>query len=219
MIVGISGKIGSGKDTLAEMLRDIMRDKNFEIRKYAAKLKEVVSILTGCGSSDLESQSFKSIELPEMWAKYRLLDFHRDTGVVYGSKIEAESCMPRSNSQHSYTLQREPMTYRSLLQILGTEAIRNNVHPNTWVNALFSGYHGQNWLITDVRFPNEADAIKAYGGIVVRVNRPGILQSNHPSETMLDDYQFDEIVINDGDLPALMRKAEDLSRDIIRTMP
>ena len=28
-----------------------------------------------------------------------------------------------------------------------------------------------NWIITDVRFPNEADAIKGRGGIIIRVNR------------------------------------------------
>jgi hypothetical protein len=88
------------------------------------------------------------------------------------------------------------MTYRTLLQKVGTDALRGVIHENIWVNALFSDYRPayfagidpagdkpfkkedvfvQNvdpkWLITDMRFPNELAAIKERGGITIRINR------------------------------------------------
>lgn len=58
-----------------------------------------------------------------------------------------------------------------------------------------------NWIITDVRFPNEAEAIKARGGIILRVNRPGYAPINaHPSEVGLDAWDFDYRIVNNSDV-------------------
>lgn len=76
-----------------------------------------------------------------------------------------------------------------------------------------------NWIITDVRFPNEAQAIKDRGGILIRVNRPvSAIGANklkhksitqHPSETALDDYQdWNYIIDNNGTIEDLIEKVE-----------
>jgi hypothetical protein len=70
-----------------------------------------------------------------------------------------------------------------------------------WVNALFDNLpnpFGQ-YVLADVRFPNEADGIRRRGGLVFRIERSGVEAINaHPSETALDDYKFDGIIHNDG---------------------
>lgn len=56
-----------------------------------------------------------------------------------------------------------------------------------------------NWIITDVRFPNEVQAIKDRGGLVFRVNRVDVELSKdqHESETALDSYtDWDGIILN-----------------------
>ena len=82
------------------------------------------------------------------------------------------------------------------------------------------GGKAPNWIITDVRFPNEAKAIKDRGGVVIRVNRPLERLGNsklpklrhtsitqHPSETALDDYDdFDYVIENDGTVQDLIDK-------------
>lgn len=85
------------------------------------------------------------------------------------------------------------MTVRELLQKLGTEAIRDGLHEDAWVNALFANYHqGENWVITDMRFPNEYEAVKRFGGKAIRLDREGIKPINyHPSETAIDSFDFD----------------------------
>lgn len=92
----------------------------------------------------------------------------------------------------------EPMTVREFLQRIGTDAIRDGLHPNAWVNMLFKDYGGQHWVIDDVRFPNEYNAIRLRGGIVIRINRDDVPASDHPSETSLDDYEFDFTINNNG---------------------
>ena len=132
-------------------------------------------------------------------------------------------------------------TIRQLLQIMGTEALREQIHPNIHVAALFADYKPQhepstidkldnrvlgnshikysNWIITDCRFPNEAQAIKDRGGIIVRINRPlndnidkalkGII-STHPSETSLDNYSFNYTIDNSGTIEELIQKVKEI---------
>jgi hypothetical protein len=101
-----------------------------------------------------------------------------------------------------------PMTVREFLQKLGTDALRDGLHPNTWVNALMSEYKPESkWIITDCRFINEANAVKKENGIIVRVNRPGIVPVNsHASETGMDGYEFDHVIDNYGNFNDLVLK-------------
>lgn len=96
---------------------------------------------------------------------------------------------------------------RGLLQRLGTEAGRKILGENVWVDAVFNDIKRDGIgevVITDVRFPNEAQMIKERGGLVVRINRPEVTAVNaHPSETSLDDWPFDLVVPNDGSLNLL----------------
>jgi hypothetical protein len=64
-------------------------------------------------------------------------------------------------------------------------------------------------VVTDVRFPNEADAIRQAGGVVVRIERPGVGPHTdpggwvHESDVALDHYDFDVTVKNDGTIEEL----------------
>lgn len=96
---------------------------------------------------------------------------------------------------------------RSLLQRCGTEAGRKVLGDNVWVNAVFADWDGRTpTVVTDVRFTNEAKAIVKRGGMVIRINRPGIGPKAgpdgvvHESETALDDWRFDYVIENDGTL-------------------
>lgn len=231
MIIGINGKIGSGKDTVGMLLQALtIRTfgapghwaddpigylKGYEgrpnlkggwtIKKYAAKLKQIASILTGIPIEKFEDQEFKKTYLGDDW--------NLDTKVR--------------------------MTVREFLQKLGTEGLRDNLHQNTWVNALMADYKDNpederdNWIITDVRFPNEAQAIKDKGGIVIRVVRDRIMEHNpdgsftisgnpenfkismHPSEIALDDWQFDQVIYNDGTLEELLEKVKAFYKQLV----
>ena len=194
-LVGISGKIGSGKDTTAELIQLVtayglnnlnevrnvtprlmdnqdfkeytLQNAKWQIVKYAENLKLIASMLTGIPRKSFEDQEFKKTHLGPEWNN---------------------------------------ITVREFLQTLGTGALRDNLNENVWVNSLFANFESSSqWLITDTRFPNEADAIKQRGGIVIRVDR-GLSTGDHPSETALDDYEFDYVIPNKGNIEELIEE-------------
>jgi hypothetical protein len=238
-IIAINGYSGSGKDTVGNIIQDLTSPEipnyskfqygewipikgasRWQIKKFAAKLKEVCSILTGIPIEKFEDQEFKKTELGPEWNR-KLLD-------VIGQGV--------------FATVDTPMTVRNLLQIAGTNALRDRLHENVWVNALMvdyvrpshwenryydelnrKGFAGReqvwgelpNWIITDCRFLNEAKAIKDREGIIIRVNRPGVKPvSNHKSETELDNYSFDYVIENDSDLKSLESKVSEILSDL-----
>jgi hypothetical protein len=115
-----------------------------------------------------------------------------------------------------------------LLQRVGTDEFRA-ADPNIWVRVLMDTIEEQSpdmAVITDVRFPNEAEVVKSLGGIVVNVRR--ITDSNelyvaadrdpfHPSECALDNYSFDwTITCRSGDLVALRKRSGELFNHVAK---
>ena len=94
---------------------------------------------------------------------------------------------------------------RRLLQVMGSEVGREMFGEDFWIHQLFKQLPEDNHVvIADVRFPNEADAIKSLGGKVWRVNRHNFNAVNdHKSEHAMDNYMFDHVIYNDGTLDEL----------------
>ena len=101
---------------------------------------------------------------------------------------------------------------RRLLQDLGVGA-RESFGKDFWVKQALGQYKPtDNIVVTDVRFQNEAEFIKGFPGAKIwRVERPGVLAVNaHPSESQMDDWEFDEVIKNDGDLDSLKSQIKTL---------
>lgn len=95
---------------------------------------------------------------------------------------------------------------RHVMQTLGTEWGRETIDPNLWTNAWrLSAERAENSIVVDdCRFTNEAAAIRAAGGFVVRISRPGqtvIETSAHASERQ--PIEADATLWNDGDIGLL----------------
>jgi len=269
MIIGINGRIGSGKDLVGKIIQYLIwkskverrekplstyslndfLNKNYDlkgnlsewqIKKFADKLKNIVCLLIGCRREQLEDINFKNQELEEGWWYYKFKDAKSKVGYMTTEQYNYLN----KNQKDWWELVK--LTPRKLLQLLGTECGRNIIHPNIWINTLFSDYKnfpyqiltdgGQdtayidkypNWIITDTRFPNEANAIKEKDGIVIRVEREEynpkcsicgveaskhlakhgfIKEQLHESETALDNYPFDYIINNNSDIEHLIEE-------------
>lgn len=95
--------------------------------------------------------------------------------------------------------------YRRFLQALGL-GVRQVLGADTWVDAAMAQISriGGPVVVTDVRFPNEVDAIRQCGGQVWLVDRPGLQPDlSHVSEQLPQTVVPDMTVVNDGDLPDL----------------
>lgn len=112
-------------------------------------------------------------------------------------------------------------TPRDLLQVLGTECGRNTLHPDIWVFSTMSNYTSdKDWIISDLRFPNEMKSIGDTNGLCIRINRPSKGEADtHESETALDNAVFDYVIENDGSIDKLMDRIEVvlIEQNLIRT--
>ena len=105
---------------------------------------------------------------------------------------------------------------RTFLQNLGLGA-RKVFGETFWVDRLIErASRFQRVVIPDVRFQNEADAIQAAGGIVIRIDRPGYVARGHVSETELADWEgWDHVIGNSSDVIELERRIVELVRPIV----
>ena len=100
---------------------------------------------------------------------------------------------------------------RRLLQDLGM-AVRDVLGADAWLPPVFRDLP-ECLVVTDVRLPNEADAIRARGGVIWRIERPGTVPArNHISDTALDDWAFDARIANEGTLADLEQTVRRLVR-------
>jgi len=104
-------------------------------------------------------------------------------------------------------------TLARLMQLYA-HAMRESVSRDLWVQLLFARYKpSSRWIITDVRYPNEAAAIRDRGGILVRIYRtsPPAQSADvddgrdrlHPSEALSDTIHCDYTIENDHSLAEL----------------
>jgi len=247
MIIGISGKMQSGKDTVGKIIQYLLgirslgfkfnpseqdynsyiinkynRHSNWEIKRYGDKLKQVISLLTGIPVKDLEKIEVKNKVLGKEWDKVLIGDNYVSVQ-DYKDYIEDTTYIYKESDIIHFTV-------RKLFQEVGTDAMRNVIHPDVWVNALFNDYKCvvndyfgnrlPNWIITDVRFPNELNAIEDREGFVIRVNSNFIDHKNkiarvksnndHESEIALDNHNFDDYINNNGTIEDLIKKVKEI---------
>lgn len=161
MLIGLTGRIGSGKTTIA---RHLVSHYGFTDYSFATPIKEMICVLTGCSMEDLDSQTFKD-------SKPSGLD----------------------------------VSYRTLLQTLGTEWGRN-LDPDFWLKVLNTKLSNQKGDITvsDVRFDNEAELIREKGGVIIHIypslsdfGKRNNVQYEHQSEKPIRfESDTDFILIN-----------------------
>lgn len=108
---------------------------------------------------------------------------------------------------------------RQLMQSMGTEWARNTVHPDVWVKLAEQNldYMTQaldavlGFVISDVRFENEADLIRRRGGTVVHIFRPDAQAVNpHISEAGVAAQKDDLMLTNYGTVEELLRSLDEV---------
>ena len=164
MIIAISGKINSGKDTVGQIIQYLTNKSNaypfdlksdysykseWQIKKFADKLKDIVCLLIGCTREQLENREFKEKELGEEWWKIKSTMIHNDKFktkdvIFYDYKYLSFLNNTITNLDKtqfiSMNIEVIKTTPRLLLQLLGTKCGRNIIHPNIWVNSLMREY-------------------------------------------------------------------------------
>lgn len=204
-----------------------------KVVKFADKLKDMCCILLGCTRMQLEDPEFKNSVLGPEWNRttkdvFKWID--KNTRLTE-TLIETVSWDFKDFAiGRGFKYER---TVREFMQELGTDVLRSwigDIH----VNATFASYkpvrrmpnnkmsfaelQGTNtpaypdWVITDMRFPNEAGAVVKAGGLDINILDPRkpVPADQHESETALNDWKFTGRVINDGTFEDLHYKVIEL---------
>lgn len=149
--------------------------------KFADVLKEIVCLIIGCTREQLEDQEFKNTPLGPQWDVFKIItnsNMEFDGGstlltdAIFKTKEEAETFIKENDIINITSIERTPLTPRKMLQLIGTEGGRYLIHPDIWVNALFSKYNEKSkWIISDLRFQNEMDRVNLHGGVTIKIKR------------------------------------------------
>lgn len=203
-VVGIGGKLASGKDAIADYL----------VAEYG---------WTKFGMSDALAEALYTLDpyipLPtQLGWKNRFTAFlarifrvpPRDVFVKYSWLYDA----------FGYVRAKENDEVRRLLQVLGTEVGRKQLSDgDLWTEimrrkveaATAAGAPGI--IVTGVRFPNEVELFDSINAETWWVNRPSLketVNAGHASENSVSAVDFERVIQNDGSLKDLYRKVDDL---------
>lgn len=165
-VIGLCGRIGAGKSTVAEMLR-----RTHAVVPFATPLKAMALALGVPYDNIYGTQEQKAEPLDILCGK----------------------------------------SSRFALQTIGTEWGRALIGEDIWVNAWKKlaretmGLH-LGVIADDVRFPNEVAAVRALGGVVVRILRPGLAGGAAHASEQSDDLNVDFEIVNRGSVDDMRRK-------------
>jgi len=183
MIIGVTGHIGSGKNEVGKVL------EHFGYRQVA--LADTLKTMALALDPIVETYHF-----PKHPERLRTV-----VGLLGWEKAKANP------------------EVRRLLQRLGTEAGREILGESVWISALqtrmaslLATDNVKDFVVTDVRFPNEADWIRDLNGQVWKVLRQGCNGDRHASERGVGEIDADVYITNDGTL-------EELWQRVVAVMP
>lgn len=207
MIIGISGFIGSGKDTVADYL---IRFKGFQRMSYAGPLKDAVAAIFNWDRELLEGNTKHSREWRDQIDPW------------WADRLNIPHLTPRWVLQHWGTE-------------VGRRAFHDDIWIASIENKLRETKN--DIVISDCRFPNELKSIKRAGGLTIRVSRgtnpvwydaavdfskgfysPGykaamnVLESFnvHASEYSSVGLEYDHYIDNNGTIDELHRKIDSI---------
>lgn len=227
LIIGLHGKLFSGKSTVEGFLR-LIYEKDVAFFSNAGALKVFCAFLTGEIKPYITQKGKNSVmppEIEEFSEKMR-----KGIRELYGYETMLFS-MKRSEMHEKVltafqnvfgdlvdgSLPTKDVTYGKMLQLVGTEVFRNQISKDFWTTLVMK--HMRKCplpvvVLTDVRFPNEFEMVENMpSGHVIRIERQEIFSlnrdPNHPSETSLDGKKIHTLE-NYGSLADLSTKLDEI---------
>lgn len=184
-IIGLAGPKGVGKNFVADLIVEYLRDSRLEPVlqfAFATSLKEACIQVLGLRYE----QCYGS-------------DSDKNTSTSY-----------RWDGLPGWLLEKFPdkagyMTAREVMQVFGTEIMRDCFGKDLWIKSAYDSIKRANpgvAIITDVRFANEAEHMRSWGGSVWRISGPqrgeeSAKGDRHASETESASFRCDRVINND----------------------
>lgn len=205
-VIALTGYAGTGKDTVADLLA-----MHFGFRKlaFADALRGEVAEAFGLDIAYLVDQRLKNEPLSALAMNHAPLGFLGAVALSVGNEARTPAGLV---SDEWLAAPRSP---RQVLQWWGTE-YRRRQSTRYWSSILSHRVSAARrdgetrFVITDCRFDNEADTVRAMGGVIWQVKRPGIdgattAEGAHASATDGSQFKPDAVINNKHDLRHLQQ--------------
>lgn len=202
-VIALTGYAGAGKDTVADAL---VTHAGFRKVAFADALRLEVA-----GGYRLGDRAHILTNRATKETPTDVLAFCRCHDDAFTERMMALHAREQPDfdwEAWAYT----PRSPRQIMQWWGTEYRRALTGPHYWVVELVHRIYreteaGTCWVITDCRFDNEAGAVRAMGGQIWHVTRPGLRQveGTHASATDGRRFGADRVLVNGTDVPGLIQ--------------
>lgn len=195
MIICLSGKSASGKDTVADVL---VRNFRYVKVAFADGLRDLV-----CQTFDLPRELFIDRDKKEAKFLYPIrLDEEHISHIL--NHIENQWSIPVSEGSKNKMLLlvgNEMETPRKMLQFIGSELVRDCISEDFWINLVDKKIDNlADVVITDARLSNERDFARNKNALMCLINRPTLKnEDSHRAENDLGNESDYQIVMNNDD--------------------
>lgn len=215
-IIAISGLKNAGKSRVASMLEFLLNTpkifhsyffykhqalipkKNlYKTVAFADPIKEMLSSLLNMDRWEFESRNIKENcivclkNLSKIYTNGYDVDAYNLLSDSKFSKI-AKEWNPELSKQYY-------LSVRQIMQLFGTEIMRNTIDDKIWINCVLNRSYNQNLIISDLRFITEYEEIKNRNGFIIYIDRgltPGLHKSESEMQTLLNQNKFDLVIDN-----------------------
>lgn len=215
-IIAISGLHGAGKTTVSRMLEFLLntpkifhsyfwfkhkclvpKKHNYKTVAFADPIKEMLSSFLNMDRKEFESRDIKEhylinfVTFDQVYDKAAYCDIYKTLPDSKFAKL-AKEWNPELSKQYFLSI-------RQVMQLFGTEIMRNRLDDKIWINCILGRAHHQNIIISDLRFVTEFEEIKKRNGFIIYIDRgltPGSHKSESEMQTLVDQNKFDLIIDN-----------------------
>jgi hypothetical protein len=206
LTIGLTGWSGTGKDTVADLLAT---HAGFRKLAFADAVKGEAAEAFRVDPIYFTRQHSKHVPMEALMMARAPLGFIGAVALTVGNE-------GRDASGHlTLEWQQQPRTPRQIMQWWGTE-YRRRQSPRYWASIVAqriteyrrAGEH--RFVVTDCRFENEVDVIRALGGCLWQITRPGIdgvntPEGSHVSATDGAAFKPETVIANAHDIRHLQQ--------------
>lgn len=167
------------------------------------------TIIGLCGFAGAGKDTVASMICEKGFKQVAFADKLRDFAAALNAFIpEADDYYVNIIEKHGYDVAKRYVPgIREYLIRIG-HCARTTIYESIWIDSALKYNDHDKIVVSDVRYPNEADAIHALGGVVWRITRPGFDGIHETEKASVPLVQCDSVIENNGTFNNLQEQVD-----------